>query len=678
MTSWPLAALLALGAVLRYWPLAGGGPVPHPDEFNATVWPLLVALGDPEPSVFYYPTLHTYILAAIHWLRALALAPTDMSAHTWLGVQYFWHEAETLHVARLVQFVCACVSLYLLAALAKTLYGERAGLIAAGLGAISLLAIRQSPIAGLDIPMAMWFVAAVLAASRLTPHSSVRAYAVAGVLVGVAASTKYHGAMAGVAVLTTHLAQGGSIWDRRLWLAGVGAVAAFVVGSPYTVLTPVAFIEGFSGLVEHASTGLGDQGPGWIHHLLLSLRINLGWAGLTALVVGLWLSFRGSAAARAAAMTFVVFYLVIGASPLVFTRYAMPLALLQCVLVAGALERLFARIRHAWVGIVALALIAGPTVIDSWRVAHILAAPDTRQQAVDYIERHVPAGATMCNFGSWSADPPLRTVEGTWWLTRRFVQRQSAQAFEAMVPSLTDPRRPAYSYAIQPDRQSLEPGSVQAVEEFACDYILTNSHPLSPVRLDSAFTRELPTIAKRLQRWQPDGWPSVASAQYDPIDAFYVPMARFSGLQQPGPTVELWEVRGARSAAWPSGGERLLAAAIRRGALSAYSSGSETDFVHLSAWADQIHPASAENPDFLRRVGWVQRRLGNPEAAARTWQRALQTDPDDARLWWQLGLLAAGGAGDEALARHSMQRALDLQPAHPNADRMRSFLRNVR
>jgi 4-amino-4-deoxy-L-arabinose transferase-like glycosyltransferase len=66
--------------------------------------------------------------------------------------------------------------------------------------------VRQSPVAGADVPMTLFFVLAVGAALRLQQRDTWRDYALAGALVGVAAALKYQGALAGIALLVVHLA----------------------------------------------------------------------------------------------------------------------------------------------------------------------------------------------------------------------------------------------------------------------------------------------------------------------------------------------------------------------------------------------------------------------------------------------------------------------------------------
>ena len=476
------------------------------------------------------------------WLGAPVPHP-DVSLHEWLALQYFWSPESALLTARWVNALCGCATLLLVGGLGREVYGKRVGLIALGLATVSVLAVSQSPVAGLDVPMTMWYLAAVWAAVRLVSHPTTQGYLWAGVLVGLAASTKYHGALAASAIVAAHLLCGRSLKDRRLWIAGAATVGSFLAGSPYILWTPSAFISGFTELVTHARTGLLALGPGWIHHILFSLRVNLGWPGLTALLVGLVLALGGKdSRPRVLAAGFLGYYLVVGASPLVFARYALPLAMLQCMLGAAALHWLSVRtLKARWAWITAIAIVAGPSAYASLRVADLLCATDTRAEAVDWIEAHVPPGARLCNFGSWSADPPLVTVTGIWWQVRRYMQQQGMEDLTALLPTFEGIAlpRPAYEYALQPGWQHYEAGNLRAIDEFQCDYVLTNSHSLSPVRLDSTFLQQLPETARQVAWFTPTGWgPQQLSTTPSTLSARFVrrdPKFRSGRSMPPGP-----------------------------------------------------------------------------------------------------------------------------------------------
>jgi hypothetical protein len=227
-------------------------------------------------------------------------------------------------------------------------------------------------------------------------------------------------------------------------------------------------------------------------------------------LVGLVLALGGKdSRPRVLAAAFLRYYLVVGASPLVFARYALPRAMLQCVLGVAALHWLSVRtLKARWAWITAIAIVAGPSAYASLRVADILCATDTRAEAVDWIEAHVPPGARLCNFGSWSADPPLVMVTGIWWQVRRYVQQQGMEDLTALLPTFEGIAlpRPAYEYALQPGWQHYEAGNLHVIDEFQCDYVLTNSHPLFSVRLDSTFLQQLPETARQVAWFTPTGW----------------------------------------------------------------------------------------------------------------------------------------------------------------------------
>lgn len=672
---------------LRLWPLLATTPIAHPDEFNAVYWPLLVALGDPSPAVLYYPHLHFYLVALLHVGRwaAYGLAGGDLALRTWLGVQYFFEPGAALATARWVSALCGCATVWVVGRLAWATYGRGAQLPAMALAAVAVVHVRQSPLAGLDVPMALWFAAAVWAAVRLLEDDGAGRYARAGALVGVAAATKYHGALAGGAVVAAHLLARRGALDRRLWLAGGAALAAFIVGSPFVVLHPRQFVGDFGRVVENARTGLADLGPGWLYHVTFSLRHNLGWLGLAAAGAGIGAAIGarphvpGRAAARVVAAAFVVYYLVLGASPLVFVRYALPLAVLQCVLAVGGLRWLGRRLWREREGpLVALgvALVALPALYASARVADLLGHRDTRGQAAAWIEAHVANGATLCNFGGWPGDPPLQTVSGTWWELRRFVEALGEDRMWELLPDLerSGSAQPTYDYALAKRwTRPYEAGSERAVEEFACDYVVVNRHPLSGAAVDTTFAARLPETARLEARFEPRGkeaaWPV-----YDSIDAYYVPLAGFGGLRQPGPSVEVWRVAGARPPAPRAWSVReLLSRAMLRGAVAALEEGREGDFRALAGTAAQLSTEALDG-GFYRRLGWVYRRLGEPEVAAARWRRALELDPGATRLWLELGLLYAGELGDREGAVSCFARVLAAAPDHPKATLLRRFI----
>jgi len=154
------------------------------------------------------------------------------------------------------------------------------------LRAVGVIHVRQSNLAAVDVPMALWYVGAVWAAVRLLHTDRWRDYALAGILVGLAAATKYPGALAGAATAVAHLVAGRSLRDGRIWAAGLCAMGTFAAVSPYTLLDYEIFAQRFAGELGHLQRGRGELGSGWWYYLSFCLRHNRGWMGLALLAGG--------------------------------------------------------------------------------------------------------------------------------------------------------------------------------------------------------------------------------------------------------------------------------------------------------------------------------------------------------------------------------------------------------
>lgn len=622
-----LGAVLVLAGLLRLWGLVLGAPPRHPDEFNFVYWPLLFFVGgDLNPGFFYYPHLQYYLLGLVYGAHFLwqQLFGAGWTLEQSAAYYYFWESDTPLLVARLVSVGMALVTVWWAGELARRVYGPWAGLAAALLLAVGVLHVRQSALAAVDVPMTCWYVGAVWAAVRLLGRQRPCDYALAAVLVGLAGATKYQGALAGAAVLGAHLLAGRSLLDRRLWLAGLAALGTFLATSPYVALDFAAFRSGFSAVAEHTLQGRDDLGWGWWYHLHTSLRHNLGWPGLALLLLALaHACWRPRREVWVVFCAFAAYFLVIGAGRLVFVRYAVPLAALQAVLVAGLLAQLKG-IRWRWLG---LGLVALAPLYHSSRVAQLRAAADTRQEARQWIEARVPAGASLCNFGGWAGDPALDTVEELWRKTSYFV-RQTGSSPEVLMPFLdrTAPPSPFYSLAIQPGSRQLDQGSRQAVETYACGYVLLNRHPLSTSRLDAGFLAELPALGEQVARFGPAEQEGEGPA-YDPLDAYFIPLGDFGDLRQPGPQIEVWQLRGQPpSEGRPGSGRQLFAAAFMRAAQSMLEEGKAKDFLDLAGRACDLDPAQADTR-FHILAGRACVQLGGYQAALDHWQQALALDP---------------------------------------------------
>lgn len=631
-----LGLIVLLAALLRLWGLFWGPPLRHPDEILPVVSPLSFFSGDLNPHRFYYPTFHFYLLGLVYGLCFLTqkLFGVGWSASEFVAYHYFWNPEGLLVWARLTSVAFALGTVWWTACLARRLSGSSAGLVAGLLLAVGVVHVRQSVLAGVDAALAFWCAGAVWAAVRLLDRGELRDYALAGVLLGLAGGTKYPAVGLGLAVMAAHLLGGRPLWDRRLWLAALAALGAVVIVSPYLLLDFRTFLGYFLFQVDHAQKGRSGAG-GFEYQLIFTLRHNLGWPALLAMAAGIGLALRQKQrAAWIVPISFLAYYLSISWGELAFARYALPLLPLQAVLVAGGLQILP---RRSWQLALAAALAIGP-LYGSARVGQILAAADTRELARAWIEANVPAGSLCCNFGGWAGDVPVRTFEEHLWRLQEFAGSFGEETTLQLLDFLerNSPATPFYSYAVQQGKV-VGNGSMAAVEKVQCPYVFLHRHSLFYSRIDSAFAALLQERGQRLARWEPEGlWET--QPQYDPIDAYYVPLGGFGTLKQPGPEIEVWRLAEyPATEVKPQTVRDVFAIAYLLWATSVHRQGGERDLAsHYLSQAQAVGPDDAE---IYNSIGVEYRKLHDPQKAIEVWGKALAREPGNSRARYNIALV---------------------------------------
>ena len=420
--------------------------------------------------------------------------------------------------------------------------------------------------------MAFWVVGATWAAVRLLTVDRTRDYLLAGALVGLAASTKYPGAAVGLAIPVAHLCARRSVLQGRLWVAPLSAAALFLATSPYLLLDFATFKAHFLFQTGHARSGRGGGDLAWWHHLTFSLRHSLGYLGLAAgaIAVGLQVFRRKQAEVWVVLAAFAGIGLAVGWAQLAFVRYALPLAVLQAMLVALALNQIpYLR----WRAVLFLALLIEP-LYGSVRVVQLQASEDTRHQARSWMERNAAPGARCCNFGGWAGNVPVETFEHLWWKRQKALRNLDERDMDALLPFLEreNPEKPFFSYVVQHGNRELSAGSIETVEDFECEYVILLDHPLSDSSADTNLEIGLAQVGSRVADFDPKGL-DVSRPQYDPIDAFYIPLGNFGALRQSGPAVQIWRTAANARPRPKQSAHVLLAAASRRAAKSALDEG---------------------------------------------------------------------------------------------------------
>ena len=531
--------LIAGGFALRVWGVWFG--LPHdfarPDEEKLIGAALGIFQGDPNPHFFLYPTLFIYVIAAafaaLFAIQRVAGATASQAAF----VAQSLANPSILHLApRMLAALLGTATIPVLYSAARRLSSTRAALISSTLLAVVFLHVRDSHFGTTDVPATFLTVCALAAAASCEANGvTPRRVAAAGLLSGLAASTKYNSALAvlpAMVVIGRGFRSRDAAW-RTASLIGLlftGLGIGFLAGTPFALLDWSGFLAEFTiqsrtafgthhgATLDAARAVVGERG--WSHHLTFTLRYGLGIPLLGAALAGAgWLIVEQPQTAAVVLSFPVVFYAAMGVSLLVYARWMVPIVPFLCLTAgmlvdraARAIEHMAGRARAAAVAIgVSLACIAGPTLARAIAFDRLVARTDTRVLGAQWIESHCPGGAALYQTGA---------VYG--YLQPRPSERYTVVAF--------DERRHRFRGA--------------AIGGGLPDVVVVLESPLA---VYSAVPDELNAILDQHYTWVETFKGTISArmtgAVYDQQDAFFVPFAGFDAVKRPGPDVHIFERR---------------------------------------------------------------------------------------------------------------------------------------
>lgn len=409
-----LAVLVVTGFALRVWGNRFGLPfLYHEDEGEIVRRALRMPIDGPNPGWFQYPTLYVYV-QAVAYAALWAVARLTGSASTYAA----FADAATLDpsavysAGRTVTAAFGAATIAVTGAAGRWLVSldargrDVAGLAAAALVTIELLEVEHAHYITADVPMTLAAACVLLAVARLATApegGSIREYAVAGILAGVAASIKYPGALFAVAPLAAYAQRVGwrsrADWaarlrDFRIPAAAVASVAGFVAGSPFVVLDWRGFARDLGAEAAHMRAGhLGFElvQNHWAE--VFANVIETGGIALLVLVAAgvVTVSLKKDVFGRSLVVTLSVLVFFAASSNVLFARYLIPMLPVAAILAAHALVTAAgacARGRDHRRGVLVAVGLCVALALPAWLVAHRLAifsAPDTRTESWNWV-----------------------------------------------------------------------------------------------------------------------------------------------------------------------------------------------------------------------------------------------------------------------------------------------------
>jgi 4-amino-4-deoxy-L-arabinose transferase-like glycosyltransferase len=437
-----LAALLArVWALNAHLPFSPG--VDEPEVMERAV--RMMKTGDLNPHFFDYPSLYMYVEAIASTLRflygamhgrwaGLAQAPTEEF--------YLWGRAVTAMLGTATVGLLYRVGLY---------WNRRTALLAAAMLALMPLHVRESHYTLTDVPSTFFVTLTLLLSLRAHERATVWAFALAGAAAGLAGATKYN---AGLACLMPIIAcaltrsMRPSRGRAMMWVL-LGAVVAFLVAAPYTLLDLPHFLNGFARLASDYRLPLAGADPVWVRELK-SLRIALGWPGSVMVLIGIAAALAGLFIGPGrmkwllVLMFPVVYFYFVSRQNLFFARYLLPLVPPLSLLGAAGVVWIVDALRRSRLPTMAREpIVAGLTLLSIAVPAYSSIGFDmiegrvwTTEQAYWWIRRELPRGASIRFEGSVTVRlPPEYRTSYMKELRLQDVDRYKADGIQYLVAS---------------------------------------------------------------------------------------------------------------------------------------------------------------------------------------------------------------------------------------------------
>jgi hypothetical protein len=427
-----LILVLTVGAALRFWNLGwdGGAYTFHPDEWALNE--VVRNLGpDLHPHFFFYGSLPVYLY------RGTAEALSALTGLDWL------EPGRLVLVGRALSALASTATLLLLFLVGRQLWGRGAGLVAAALGAGSVLLVQAAHFGTVESLLSLQVTALLLLSLRIADGAGRSTYALAGVVWGLALATKLTAASFLLLPLVAHVVRRTKDEGRRRedvgsgagegdWaylpplLFGACALIAVFLSAPYYLL---AWQDLWAAVREQSDELAGSERFPYtwqfegatpylfeLHNLVVwGLGPALGIAALTG-----WGRAIFQLAARAVrhlgrtrtaqgergvrdiahlrtwqiailAIWPILYFLYVGTWEARFVRHLVPLV---------PFCALFAVYALLWLKNVSLRRIVGGMVLAAtavWALSFlsIYTAEDSRLQATGWIAENVPPGSTI-------------------------------------------------------------------------------------------------------------------------------------------------------------------------------------------------------------------------------------------------------------------------------------------
>jgi hypothetical protein len=358
---------------------------------------------DYNPNYFLNPPGYSYLL---HIIFELWFGSGDAVSRA-----YTVDPTQVFVLARVVAAVLGTIAVWLTYLAGERLFGRTVALLGAAIFAVAFLPNFYSHLALNDVPTLAPVALSLYGAAGVLRRGWRRDYVISGVAIGLAAATKYTGGITIICLLAAAACDGAGgatlVALRRLAVALLAALAAFVLANPFSILDFSAFQAGVATQQSLAGGAepvkVGTTAASGTAYYLWTFTWGLGWAPSLAAVGGavLLLVRRRLTMALVLLPAPIAYIVFMGDQQRFFGRWLLPIFPIVALLGAYAtveLVRWIVRTRGVPVLVaagVAVVVMLGQGLATSIHNDVVMSRPDTRNLARQWMVAHVPAGSKV-------------------------------------------------------------------------------------------------------------------------------------------------------------------------------------------------------------------------------------------------------------------------------------------
>ncbi len=205
---WTILSIVFVGGLARFWGINFG--LPHtlcrPDESIITGIAFGFFSGDFNPHFFSYPTLYIYVIHGLYFLYySIGKLLGHYSSVSDVIENYIAYPTNFFLISRCLSALIGTSTVVIVYNIAKKLFDRKTAILSAFFLSLTYLHVRDSHFGVTDVSMTFMIMFSLLYILESYQKKDTKYYIFAGIIAGLAISTKYNAILLVIPMLIAHL-----------------------------------------------------------------------------------------------------------------------------------------------------------------------------------------------------------------------------------------------------------------------------------------------------------------------------------------------------------------------------------------------------------------------------------------------------------------------------------------